>query len=179
MLQTNYDLILFTDGSGHKDTFGGYAAYARTPDKAVSQFCMGAISGTSVDRAEFTALIEGLRICSEMWARFPRKTLLPANAVSPKPKICWYSDRESLVLSFKRVYARDNCPDLWRAIEYYEEHMVIDAKHVSEPFTETTPEFVEVDLQSSTGRLIIKNYFAATPLAIDYVPKTKQKVNSG
>ena len=140
---------------------------------------MGAMSATSVDRAEFTAFIEGLRLCLEVWSGISKTSLRGENEDRPKPKVHWFSDRESLVLSVRKVYARENCPDLWRAFEYYEDRMDIDATAVTEPFTETEPEFVEVDLRASTGREIIKHYFLNTPLHIDYVPKIKKsKANS-
>ena len=34
-------------------------------------------------------------------------------------------------------------------------------------FVKLVPEFVECDLQSSTGYQIIKNYYLATPLHVD------------
>jgi ribonuclease HI len=163
------NLLLFTDGSGHADGFGGYAAYVKTADDLVKHFCMGSCSDTSVDRMEFTALIEGLRMAMEMWMRFPEawENAMSDNPVLRKPRVLWHSDRESLVLSVKNVYARDNCPDLWAAFAHFESVMEIEARHVTEPFTDTVSEFVEVDLQSSTGRDMMKNYYRQTPLRCD------------
>lgn len=171
-----HDFILYTDGSGRElDGYSGYAALAKTPDNLVKRFVMGAMTESTVDRAEFTALIEGLRICWEMWERFPNKGLRREGVVRPKPKIKWYSDRENLVLAVKRVYDRSNQPDLWAAFEYFENLMEIDAQSVTEPFTDTDPSFVEVDLQSSSLRQVIQAYTKNTPLTIDVQPKPSRR----
>jgi hypothetical protein len=128
---------------------------------------MGAISETSVDRAEFTALIEGLRITLELWKSFPGVYDYPLsdNPVLKKPTVHWYSDRESLVLSVKKVYGRGNCEDLWAAFEWFETKMHIIATHIVNP--DETPEFVECDAQASQARIVMKNYYASVPLAVD------------
>jgi len=179
-MERTFDIHLWTDGSGHEDGFGGWSCLASTPDKLVQRFAMGSVSGTSVDRMEFTAMIEGLRLVLEMWKKFPGvyENPMSDNPTLKKPRVLWFSDRESLVLSVKKVYSRDNCPDLWEAFSYYENLMYITARHITEPDTETIEEFVEVDRQSSTARIVMKSYFAATPLTVDPAaikPKTRKK----
>jgi len=177
----NADFILWTDGSGRDlDGFAGYAAVAKTPDGLVQRCVVGSMSESTVDRAEFTALIEGLRLCQEMQSRFPEGIRSEFEEV-PKRKVHWFSDRENLVLSVKKVYGRTNCLDLWAALEYYETIFEIEAQHVTEPYTETQPEFVEVDLQSSTMRMVMKAYYADTPLHIDVQykdPKSRRKAKA-
>jgi ribonuclease HI len=165
----SYNLIVYTDGSGHEDGYSGYAAFIKTPDGLVKRFVMGAMSVSSVDRAEFTALIEGLRVAYDLWKTFPEawQGHWPEEVVLRTPRIMWYSDRESLVLSVKRVYARDNCRELWSAFEYFEQNMVITAEHITSPVKDEMPEFVECDLQSSTCRDVIKHLYLATPLIVD------------
>lgn len=174
------DLLLYTDGSGHQDGFGGYAAFVKTPDGLVERFCMGAMSETSVDRAEFTALIEGLRLAMETWQRFPQSSRLIGGDVEwIVPKIRWTSDREALVLSVKKVYDRSNCPDLWAAFEYFERIADIEAVQISEVEAEALREFIECDLHASTGRVLMKSYYVNTPLTVDekLLPKKKSKKN--
>ena len=173
-----YDFELYTDGSGRDlDGFSGYAALARTADAAVQRFTMGGMTQSTVDRAEFTALIEGLRLCYEMWDRFPHRSLVGGEQDKPRARIHWFSDRENLVLSVKKVYARSNYKDLWAAFEYYEAQFDITAQHVTEPFTDTDPCFKEVDLQSSTARIIFKSYYEETPLHVDIKPKVKSRAS--
>ena len=57
-----YDYILYTDGSGYeKDGFSGWCCQVVSNVPGVEgQRRMGCMSGSTVDRAEFTALLEGL-----------------------------------------------------------------------------------------------------------------------
>lgn len=172
------DLLLYTDGSGREqDGFGGYAAVIKTPDGYVNQFVMGAISNSTVDRAEFTALIEGLRVAYDVWKALPDAWLSrwPQEQVLKTPHIMWYSDRESLVLSAKNVNSRNNCPDLWAAYEYFESRCKIEANFIDDAAKELSEAFSECDLQASSGRLLMKGYFEATPLQVkNYEPKKKK-----
>jgi hypothetical protein len=118
---------------------------------------------------EFTALIEGLRMCIEMWQRFPNSYDNPMSdcPTMKKPRIRWYSDRESLIMSVKKVYSRENCPDLWAAFEVYEKMIHLEPVFMAEAVAEASEEFTEVDLQSSTGRLMMRDYYRNTPLRVD------------
>jgi hypothetical protein len=173
------DLILYTDGSGRElDGYSGYAALVRTANGSARRFVMGCMSESTTDRAEFMALLEGLRMCTELWKRNLGTELEAPGAERPRPLICWYSDRESLVMSVRKVYARDNCPDLWAAFQYYEDLFEIESHNVTEPFTETDPSFVDVDLQSSTMREVLKQYCLNSPLSIDVQPKVGRAVKA-
>ena len=167
---TNPDFMLFTDGSSYdQDLYGGWAAYARTPDKSVKLFRMGAVSGTTVDRAEMTAILEGLNMVLEASYAMPRQ--IPMGQHHWKPRVQLFSDRENLVLSIQAVYARSNNPDLWKRFEYFEAHMVIDANHVAD---ETAfEEFVLVDLHASSARIMVKNYADCCNLPANRLPKIK------
>ena len=147
------DIIVFTDGSGHKDGYGGWAAIATTPDGILRTFRMGAASGTSTDRMEFTAMLEGLQMALEMSEKFPRHGLIEC-----KSSVKIISDRENLVLSIKKAYARSNAPDLWARFEYYEKILDIQAKHVGDEEKALLKDFTGVDLEASTGRILIRDY---------------------
>lgn len=156
----NPDFLVWTDGSGYKDGFGGWAAYVHTPDKTHELFRMGAVVGTSVDRAELTGIIEGLQMVADLMTIIPHKLAMGQRVWKPKVKM--YSDRENLVLSIQKVNARSNSPDLWRRFEFYEGFMALDANHV---LRETDfPEFVFVDLHASSARIIAKQYAEASGL---------------
>ena len=154
------DFLMFTDGSGWKDGYGGWASLVKTFDGAHQMFRMGAIIGCTVDRMEMHAILEGLQLAIEMipWAvREPDDDLR-----TWKPKVKMFSDRENLVLSIQRVYDRSNSRDLWARFEYYESQLDIEAEHV---LRETDfPEFVQVHTHASTGRIIAKEYATATDL---------------
>lgn len=160
------DIEIYTDGSGHKNGFGGWAAFIATPDRVFKDFRMGTANGTSVDRMEFTALLEGLQGAWEMSEKMPQKHL-----GEWKPGVRWFTDRESLLNSVKRIYDRSNCQDLWNRFVFYEKRMDIDAKFVTDEMIKTMPEFREVDLQSSTGYQMLKSYMAQLPFSPNFEPK--------
>ena len=159
---TKPDIEIYTDGSGHVNGFGGWAAFIATPDRTHKDFRIGSANGTSVDRMEFTALLEGLQGAYEMLDR-----LLQSRFDDPKwkPNISWFTDRESLLNSVKRIYGRSNCLDLWARFQFYESRMIITGNFVTEEMVMKMPEFREVDLQSSTEYQQIKNYMTGLPFS--------------
>jgi len=166
---TNPDFMIYSDGSGHLDGFGGWAVYVCTPNKSASMFRMGAVIGTTVDRAEMTAILEGMQMVLELAAALPRT--IPFGQQHWKPKVKLHSDRESLVMSIQGIYERSNSLDLWKRFEFYEAHMVIDANFVAR---ETDfEEFIFVDLHASTARIIAKNYREACGLPKHQPPVIK------
>ena len=107
-----YDYILYTDGSGYeKDGFSGWCCQVVSNVPGVEgQRRMGCMSGSTVDRAEFTALLEGLEMILDLDRNTP--------SLGPRrPKVLWYSDRESLVGGVTRIWGpdkgRNSSPDLW------------------------------------------------------------------
>lgn len=151
----HYDVILVTDGSGHVDGLGGYAAMAYTPDKAIKIFRMAALSGTTVDRAEFMGALEGLNMCLEIWNAMPQRLSSDPSQSEARMKVLWISDRESMILSAKNVQERSNAPDLWARYAWYEGVMDITPTFEKDP-EKTRPEFAVVDMQASTGREVMK-----------------------
>ena len=148
--------ILFTDGSGYKDGYGGWACRVKSPDdKSCDYFRMGAIIGCTVDRMELTAILEGLQIVLEI--TMEARGGLRGHDVLPFVKL--YSDRENLILSIKGIYDRSNAPDLWARFAFYEKYLQIEPEHVLRENEHI--EFEGVDLHASTGRIIAKNYGTA------------------
>jgi ribonuclease HI len=148
------DILVFSDGSGYKDGFGGWAALTCTPDRNWKTFRTGAITGITVDRAEMTGMLEGMEMAWEMARSFPH--FHPSNPQSVRPKILLHCDRENVVLSIKGVYDRSNCPDLWARFAHYEKVMDIMALHVVRE--NDFAEFIQCDLHASSGRLVAKDY---------------------
>lgn len=157
---TSTDIKIYTDGSGHINGFGGWAAFITTLDGILKTFKMGGCCGTSVDRMEFTALLEGLQGAWEMSRAMPE-----SNIPDWRPSVLWFSDRESLVHSVKRLNSRSNCPDLWVRFEWYERVMDITAQFMTDELMKTSLEFKEVDLQSSIGYQMYKSYVSGKPFS--------------
>jgi len=160
-----HDVLVFSDGSGYeKDGHGGWSAMACTLDRNWCTFRMGAIIGTTVDRAEMTGMLEGLQMAWEMSLNLPKFV----RGDSHKASVLIHCDRENVVLAIKKVYDRTNAPDLWARFEFYEKVMDIQANHV---MRETDfPEFQQCDLHASTGRLIAKDHALTLSLPIWRLP---------
>lgn len=147
------DFTLFTDGSGYQDGFSGYCAIFISNVKGHPHKgqVIGAMTGSTVDRAEMTGLLEGLEAIRAFLETVPKFRILGS-----KPSIAWYTDREALAKSVKGEYGRGSSPDLWARLAVYEEQFNILPTWVSRE-TETE-DFKVCDLQASTLRVIIKEY---------------------
>lgn len=152
----SHDFTLYTDGSGHQDGYSGWCAYAVNNHTQETRHAVGCLTSSSVDRAEFTALLEGLELVHSM----ALTTQMSLKAIRGKPKIFWYSDRESLVGGVARKWGdhagRKAQPDLWRRFEHYEDKFIITAQHVARE-TEFAL-FQKCDLHASSLRIVIKSY---------------------
>lgn len=163
-----YDIILVTDGSGHTDGYGGFAAMAYTPDKLVKTFRMAALSGTTVDRAEFGGALEGFNMVLDMWNAMPQRLTQDPTQAGARAKVLWISDRENMVLSALRTQARSNSPDLWARYEWYEKVLDIYPTFEKDP-EKTRVEFAIVDIEASIGREMIRNYLCNRNLPRQFV----------
>lgn len=150
-MHNNPDLISFSDGSGHEDGFGGWAAVVVTPDRILKQARMGCASGTTTDRCEMIGFLEGLEMALQMANDLPRSHLGDF-----RPRVQCFSDRENLVLSAMGLQRQSNSPDLWARFRYYQELLDIHVAHINREQETIFPEFRECDLQASTGRIIVK-----------------------
>jgi ribonuclease HI len=147
------DFLLFTDGSGYQDGFGGWACLAKTRFQERRLLRVGCASGTSVDRMEMTAMVEGMQMIIDFLNENPNAL----RRLDGTASVTWYSDRESMVKSALGEYDRSNEPDLWHRYVGFQTRLRIEPVFIKR---ETDfPEFQEVDLHASTGRIIIKNYF--------------------
>jgi ribonuclease HI len=146
---------VYSDGSGHVDGYGGWACYVDDHTSGKAYFRQGSVIGTSVDRMEMTAMLEGMEIVMELARRTEQYQTAKMLGEVWKPLVHLFSDRENMVLSIKGVYERSNGRDLWARFAYYEDRCAIVAHHVNRE-TET-PQFRTVDLYASTGRVVAKN----------------------
>jgi ribonuclease HI len=119
--------LLLTDGSGHADGYGGYAAVIVNTKTLVIHEVAAGIKGTSTEEAEFLGLLNGLKsILGHYVAKSGRPTALQ-RLEAEQPVIHWITDRESLALSVWRdpktnepVYRRKSTPELWAMYRYFE-----------------------------------------------------------
>lgn len=149
------DFCLFTDGSGYQDGLGGWCCVLTDPQRTKFVYRIGASTGSSVDSMEFTALLEGLDLVLEQELVWNGRPIRRLNA---KPTVLWRSDRESLVLSVKGDYRRENLPALWQQFAYYEKRLHIVPVHVNREMEAELPEFRFCDLHASTMREVLKGY---------------------
>lgn len=147
------EFTLYTDGSGYQDGFSGYCSVFISNIKGHPHKgqVLGAMTGSTVDRAEMTALLEGLEAILSFLETVPKFRLM-----NSKPTIAWYTDREALAKSVKGEYGRGSSPDLWARLAVYEQQFNILPTWVSRE-TETE-DFRTCDLHASTLRVIIKSY---------------------
>lgn len=133
--------LIWTDGSGHTDGYGGYGAIAaRVKSRAGIHpgplRASAAIHGTTVNRAEFTGLLEALQMIhsSEMKARGGGSSMYPSVPV----RVRWFSDRENLVLGVgldpatgDPYYARHVDQDLWARYDWYAKSILVYPVYVA------------------------------------------------
>lgn len=163
-----YDFFLYTDGSGHQDTYGGWASVVVGPKHNVFEARMAACKGTTVERAEFEALLLGLQSILE---RTKMEGAAGIQHLERIPfKVLWLSDRESLVLSVTRkpdgntVYRRKASPDLWARFEWYEKLFKITPRHTKR---ENNPYHDIADRLASDARVLVRDYMDLPDNSID------------
>lgn len=157
--ENSCDFLLYTDGSGYTDPYGGYSAMGlimRRPVEVVH--ACAAVFNTDTERMEFEALLNGIQAFLNKLK--PDKFTLAKMQVQ-KPTIVWFTDRESLALAVWRdengepFYSRRSTPDLWRRFEYYEELFHIIPLCVKR---DTVPAHKVVDEIASGLRVLIKEW---------------------
>ena len=153
------DYHLFTDGSGHVDGYGGWACLLEDTDRRPLAFRMGCVIGSTVDRMEMTAILEGLQLVTEHRGPLasPHSKVRIRRAV-----VVLTSDRENLVKSIMGEYGRENSPDLWARFSCYEQQLTIRAQHVGR--NARIAQMDMVDLHASSGRIIAVNYHTGLEL---------------
>ena len=134
------DWMVWTDGSGHVDGFGGYGAVAMRV-RLLGNTCIpiqrasAAICGTTVNRAEFTGLLEALQVIHtiEMGGRGQGASMYPVIPV----RVRWFSDRENLVLGVatnpetgEAWYGRNVDQDLWARYDWYAKSIIVRPVHI-------------------------------------------------
>ncbi len=142
--------LLFTDGSGHLDGFGGWACLLQVPELKLEQTRFGGVKGTSTERMEMHAMLAGLQLCMDV--AHDHQVL--------RPEVHWRSDRESMVKIALGAYKPSASLDLWHAYRYYEQHLTILPAHVK--IENEGVEFKLCDMHASTLREVIKKYTLST-----------------
>ena len=148
-----HDYILYTDGSGCEKGWGGYAAVIERIEfdgefrcVAGSDVVVAATYGSTVQRSEFNALLDGVqKILSVRCHELKRQAIGDEEALyklgteglvnqftgPDRLTILWYTDRDNLAKSF--LYNEDGDPlaarnkerDLWLRWSFFAKHVCI------------------------------------------------------
>jgi ribonuclease HI len=159
MTEKTPDFFLYTDGSGYQDGYGGAAALVLSAQHNIWKVNFAGYCGTTVERAEFEALLIGLQtiLVEIKWdAAFHHQRLerMPAT-------VRWFTDREALAKAVQRdsegnpVYSRRSTPDLWARFSFYERLFLVDPVFMKR---ETNAYHNVVDRFASDSRLLVKDY---------------------
>lgn len=169
------NFLLYTDGSGHPDGYGGSAALAYDANASLLFRHVVASYATDVDRAELEALLLGLQgIFKYTSAR--RDDLLKSPI-----RVAWFCDRESLVgcvatdANGRPFFARHAQPDLWLRFAWYEPMFTIDPHHIARG---RDPNNILCDALAGDARRLIKDHLTlpeATPATDGLAHASAQK----
>lgn len=153
------DYMLYTDGSGYTDHFGGYGAIALSAKHSAHcyiQSC-GCATHTETGRAEFLAVLSGLHSILEENG-WETESVLDSRFQGDRLKVHIVSDRADLVGSINGYYRRKSNPDLWQQLAWYERYIDLTAEHVKR---ETHNVQSIADKTASLMRLVIKDFVEA------------------
>lgn len=170
-----HEFIIYTDGSGYADGYGGSASLMVSEKYEKREIRVSSYSHTSTDRAEFEALLMGLQSIIECM-EWGEESEIKSLKFHPKKKtVCWFTDRESLVLAIWRdedghpIYKRRKQGDLWARFEFYEQLFDITPILIERNSLE---EHEYVDRLASESRLLVKEYLEI--VNIDHTPHHDQ-----
>jgi ribonuclease HI len=149
-----HDFELYTDGSGWNDNqFGGHAfLIISTRHNLYEQRVVG-WHGISVDRAEFMALLHGLRTIQEVMGWTSPDQVGKLSII--KPTVKWYCDRKSLVGSVNNPEQRHAQGDLWAQYAWYEKIFKVDGTLIPR---DTNDNHNVADALASEIRMVMKAY---------------------
>ena len=160
--------LILTDGSGHKDGYGGYAGiiFQKSPRIGTPPLiaeCAGGLKGTSTEQAEFLGLLFSLQQIVDYYVADQGLKSAEELLRRKLPVVHWVTDRESLALAVYKdsvthepVYRRKSTPALWAMYSYFE------------PMLDVVPIFStregnlvhnQVDEIASDMRVIVKEHF--------------------
>lgn len=137
----SFDYTLWTDGSGHSDGYGAYAAIWKCADGDMDM-SFGANYGQTVNRNELIAMIEGLTaILSDRVVKMrgvlemnPKNELAALNDAD-RVTVAWHTDRQNLAVSLlwndagEPVFRRNSDRDLWARFSFLAKHACVVPYH--------------------------------------------------
>lgn len=162
-----HDFIIHTDGSGYVDGYGGSASYMVSKRYNRKETRVLSSSHTTVDRAEFEALLLGLQSIIDSMGWVNRGDINRLKDSPNKPTVMWFADRESLILSVWRdsdgrtICKRKKQADLWARFEFYEQ--LFDITPILIP-RNSNSEHRFVDKLASESRMLVKEYYEVLQL---------------
>lgn len=135
-----HDYVLCTDGSGHENGWGSAAAVARFVKDEEHIVRVSANYGSTTQRNEFSAMLDGLHAIADHQLRrvlrlglreIPPKNAWNAFLDDDRLTVLWFTDRQNLAKAllfdeFSRpLNARNNERDLWMRFSTMAKHFCI------------------------------------------------------
>lgn len=123
---SKYDWYLYTDGSGDTSLAGGYAAIAFNDKLCRRIVSVGCSTHTTVGRAEFTAILNGLHSILTETKEYSKLQNLEVK----KPTVLVITDRQDLAGCICGAFAKKSNGDLWARYSWYLNYFNITAVHI-------------------------------------------------
>lgn len=135
-----HDYVLYTDGSGHAQGWGAYAAIAKCTATGDHVVRMAGNYGSTVQRNELTAFLDGLHAIADHQLRrvmqlglreIPPKNPWSAFSGDDRITVLWYTDRQNLAKALlydedqRPLNGRNNERDLWLRYSAMAKHFCV------------------------------------------------------
>lgn len=139
-LPEEHDYVLYTDGSGHSQGWGAYAAIAKYSPTGEHIIRASGNYGSTVQRNELSAFLDGMHAIADHQLR--RVIQLGLREVAPKNAwntfvgddritVLWYTDRQNLAKALlydedqRPLNGRNNERDLWLRYSSMSKHFCV------------------------------------------------------
>lgn len=144
-LPEEHDYVLYTDGSGHENGWGAYAAVAKHSADPDHILRVSGNYGSTVQRNELSAMLDGLHAIADHQLRRVMRLALrevhPKNAWSTftgddRITVMWFTDRQNLAKALlfdewmRPLNGRNSERDLWMRYTAMAKHFCITPMHV-------------------------------------------------
>lgn len=138
-----HDFVLWSDGSGCRWGWGGYACVFRENASGLHDVRFGGTFGETVRRCEFRALLAGLHGIMDYRLRdieshgaYEGDKPIDELSGNGKITVAWYTDRRELALSLiyreggGPVYDRKKDKDLWAQFMFFQRYFCITPRPI-------------------------------------------------
>lgn len=176
---SEHAFTVWSDGSGHNSGHAASSAVVRNNASGVTEARLSACYAQNTHRAEFEGLLLGLHCVLEMGGWDTEESKSRLDKITNKPRVCWYTDNESLALSVFRMpdtsepyYRRKSSGDLWARFFYYERALLITPLYIPR---NSLPEHALADRMASEASLMLKGYLEVINLENNLLNEKESK----